>query len=139
MCVAAVSQLIIGDDFLSHFNLIVDLDNKKLLDSKTVRFLQERPSSFSPFSFTMRCSVSTPHEQRFQEYPSLTTALDWTQPVTHTMEPHILTHGQPAHASPRRLAPEKLEIARQEFEHMIEFGIGRLPFNFWSSALFMIH
>ena len=38
-----------------------------------------------------------------------------------------LTHtkGPPVHAYPRRLAPERLETAKQEFDQMLQLGIIR--------------
>ena len=38
----------------------------------------------------------------------------------------------------RRLAPERLEIARKEFQHMLELGIIRPSSSSWSSPLHLI-
>ena len=46
--------------------------------------------------------------------------------------------GQPVTARTRRLAPERLKIARQEFEHMLELGIIRPSSSSWSSPLHMV-
>lgn len=86
---ATVSHPIIEADLLPHFPLLVDLANNNLLDTKTGLFVQGRPSSFFLFLFTIRCVVPNPYELFLDEYPSLTTATDWTKPVTYTTDHHI--------------------------------------------------
>ena len=44
---------------------------------------------------------------------------------------HIYTTGLPVIARPRRLAPERLKIARQEFEYMLELSIIRPLSSSW--------
>ena len=50
---------------------------------------------------------------------------------------HIHTKGRPVHARPRRLPPNRLRIAHQEFEHMLEQEIIRPSNSQWSSPLHM--
>ena len=59
-------------------------------------------------------------------------------PVQHDVTHHIMTSGPPISARPRRLAPERLHIARQEFEHMLQLGIVRPSSSAWSSQLHMV-
>ena len=54
--------------------------------------------------------------------------------ITH----HIKTTGPPVLAHPRRLAPERLYAAKQEFEHMLQLGIVRPSSSAWSSPLHMV-
>ena len=54
------------------------------------------------------------------------------------MTHHIQTTGPPVSAKPRRLAPEKLAVARQEFEHVLEEGIIRPSSSQWSSPFHMV-
>ena len=58
--------------------------------------------------------------------------------VAHDVTHRITTTGQPVHAKPRRLPPERLRIARQEFEHMMQLGIIRPSSSNWSSPLHMV-
>jgi hypothetical protein len=51
---------------------------------------------------------------------------------------HIQTSGPPAAARTRRMAPERLKIARHEFEHMLELGTIRHSSSRWSSPLHMV-
>ena len=50
----------------------------------------------------------------------------------------IKTKGQPVHARTRRLPPDRLKIARQEFDHMLQLGIIRPSSSDWSSPLHMV-
>ncbi|PIK45967.1 hypothetical protein BSL78_17175 [Apostichopus japonicus] len=58
--------------------------------------------------------------------------------VKHNITHHILTKGPPTFARPRRLAPDRLRLAKNEFEHMLELGIIRPSESSWSSPLHMV-
>ena len=60
------------------------------------------------------------------------------QPVKHSVTHHIETTGAPVAARTRRLAPDRLKAARQEFEHMLQLGIIRPSSSSWSSPLHMV-
>ena len=59
-------------------------------------------------------------------------------PIKHDITHHIATTGPPVSAHPRRLPPEKLKIAHQEFEHMLQEGIIQPSCSSWSSPLHMV-
>lgn len=136
--VSSVSHAILGADFLAHYGLLVDMAKKQILDSTTGSKVSGVVSSIESFAFTLRHAVPEPYAALLDEFPSLTIAPDWTKPVCHNVEHHIITRGPPCHASPRRLAPEKLTIAKNEFEHMLEIGIARPSCSVWSSPLHMV-
>lgn len=58
--------------------------------------------------------------------------------VKHDVTHHIEITGPPVFACPRRLAPEYLRVARQEFEHMLQLGIVCPSSRAWSSPLHMV-
>ena len=60
------------------------------------------------------------------------------QPVKHSVTHHITTTGPPVSARFRRLPPERLKAARQEFEHMLQQGIIRPSSSNWASPLHMV-
>ena len=68
------------------------------------------------------------------EFPELVQPQRGEQPVKHDITHHIITTGPPIKARTRRLSPERLKIARQEFEHMLQQGI----IHSWSSPLHMV-
>lgn len=49
-----------------------------------------------------------------------------------------LTEGQPVLSKPRRLPPDKLEMAKQEFQYFLEQGICRPSSSPWASPLYMV-
>ena len=59
-------------------------------------------------------------------------------PIKHDVVHHIETSGAPVSARIRRLAPEHLRIAREEFDHMMELGIVRPSSSSWTSPLHMV-
>nr|CAK6928580.1 unnamed protein product [Fasciola hepatica] len=61
-----------------------------------------------------------------------------TDPVSHAVQHHIATKGQPVHFQPRRLNSDKLRFARLEFEHMMNLGIIRPSSSPWASPLHMV-
>ena len=67
--------------------------------------------------------------------PVLTTPTFAINAPKHGVEHHIVTDGPPVHAQARRLAPEKLSIAKDEFQILIELGIARRSKSPYSSPL----
>ena len=51
---------------------------------------------------------------------------------------HIETTGPAVHGRTRCLAPERLEIARKEFDHMLQLGIIRPSSSSWAAPLHMV-
>nr|VZI43255.1 unnamed protein product [Spirometra erinaceieuropaei] len=124
-------------DFLTHFDLAVGLRHHKLIDTTTTLFTVGITAS-EP-SVTIHLTVpSSPFADILKDYPSLTKFCQFTGEVQHTVKHHIITTGQPAYAHPRRLHPDKLRIARNEFKHMMNLGIIRPSSSPWASPLHML-
>ena len=70
--------------------------------------------------------VSKDHNNPFlnllSKYPTVTQVCSPDQPIKHDVTHHITTAGPPVSARPRRLAPDQLRIARQEFDHMLQLN-----------------
>ncbi|CAB0015814.1 unnamed protein product [Nesidiocoris tenuis] len=56
-------------------------------------------------------------------------------PIQPKVFHHIVTTGPPCFARPRRLAPDKLRVAKDEFEYMLQMGICRPSSSPWASPL----
>ncbi|XP_064485906.1 uncharacterized protein LOC135398431 [Ornithodoros turicata] len=137
--VASVGQPILGADFLQHFGLTVNVRNKLLLDTCKKLSVHVMNGNRPPCADTVTLSALTsPYASILRDFPSLTQPPDWTRPVAHDIVHHICTTGPPVFARPRRLAPEKLKIARTEFEHMLAIGVARPFSSDWSSPLHMV-
>ncbi|BHF73832.1 hypothetical protein SprV_0401691600 [Sparganum proliferum] len=134
---ADVKSPIIGADFLTHFSLAVDLKHRKLSDTTTTLFTVG--IAVSEPSVSIQLTVpSSPFADILKDYTSLTKPCQFTEEVQHTVKHHIIITGQPVYAIPRRLHPEKLRIARNEFEHMMNLGIIRPSSSPWASPLHMV-
>ena len=132
--IAAVPFPILGVDFLEHFGLTVDVQQRRLVDkhNSTIRGIMSTFSSISPivvepddrFSWFLDKLPKTGNNT----LPAVTT------PVTHT----IRTRGPPVFARARRLAPDKLKIAKAEFDELLRTGIVRPSNSSWASPLHMV-
>lgn len=125
--IADVLQPIIGADFLRHFALMVDVKRRLLHDIETrltvqgisAKGVQEAPS-------LPQVEPTSQWTDILNEFPDVFRPTSRDLPVKHTVTHHIETKGPPVFARPRRLAPDRLRIAKQEFEHMLELGYVRL-------------
>ena len=137
--VADVHKPIIGADFLRSHSLLVDLTNKKLirLDNLAVLkgIVKEVPTN-NVCNITRIPSASNGFARLLKDRPALTTptfSLDDTP--RHGVRHFIPTNGPPVHAQARRLSPEKLAIAREEFRTLQDLGIIRRSSSPYSSPL----
>ncbi|XP_066253847.1 uncharacterized protein [Euwallacea similis] len=92
--VAQTNHAIIGIDFLHYFNIILDLGSKRIIDS-TTNLTNNEITKFSSTPSSLKHSIS------------------------HT----ILTEGFPISSKPRRFSAEKLKLAKQEIQHLINLAI----------------
>lgn len=137
LTVADVSRPIIGADFLSHFGLMVDLKNGRLVDNVTslsVNCIFRIVDSITPKIF----SIENQYTQLIRQYPNIITAPNFSLPAKHSVKHHIITNGHLPHAKPRRLNLEKHKVAETEFRQMIESGICRISSSPVASPLHMV-
>ena len=73
-----------------------------------------------------------------KEFPSVVQPNNYQQPVKHSVTHHISTSGPPVHSRAQRLSPDKLRVARQEFDHMLQLGIIQPSSSSWASPLHMV-
>src|SRR5215469_9404904 len=139
--IADVSQAIIGADFLKHFDLLVDLRRKCLIDNST------KCTSTGLLSESLLGSISViDHTQSpnqfltslLQDFPDIFSPSSGHTLVKHNVLHHIETTGRPVFARARRLPPDKLIAAKREFDHMLQLGIIRPSKSEWSSPLHMV-
>ena len=137
--VADVKHPILGADFLGHFNLLVDVKHRCLVDTLTQLqvhgILTQEPS---PSPSVPLPDPSVNFTALLTEFPCLLRPPPPDQPVKHTVTHHIPTNGSPVASRPRRLPPEWLKIARQEFDRMLALGIIRPTSSCWASPLHMV-
>ena len=137
--VANVKHSILGADFLRHFSLLVDMRNHHLVDGLTQLSVQGVICSItSPSPAILPRQATSVYDKLLAEFPTITRPCIADTPTKHDVTHHISTTGPPTTARPRRLGPECLQIARQEFDHMLELGIIQPSASNWSSPLHMV-
>lgn len=136
--VAAVDKPIIGADFLSHYGLLVDCRNQRLLDSVTNLSAQGSLKSCQLFSIKA-VSGNSEYHQLLTQYPNLVKPSGIFRKAKHSTVHYIrTTPGPPVYSKPRRLAPDRLKIAKEEFESMLRDGTIRPSDSPWASALHLV-
>ncbi|GBN63691.1 hypothetical protein AVEN_180259-1 [Araneus ventricosus] len=136
--IADVSTPILGADFLHYFELVPDLRNKCLRDTKTKLQSVGHLKYADLHSVHISISKDTIYHKLLKEFPSITKLPNPNQPVKHTTVHHIVTKGPPVVAKPRRLAPDLLKIAKSEFQNMMYLGHLRPSKSNYASPLHMV-
>src|SRR5215469_13214645 len=139
--IADVSQAIIGADFLKHFDLLVDLRRKCLIDNSTKCTTTGSLSEFTLGSISVIDHTQSSNQflpSLLQDFPDIFSPSSGHTLVKHNVLHHIETTGRPVFARARRLPPDKLIAAKREFDHMLQLGIIRPSNSEWSSPLHMV-
>ena len=130
--VADVDKAILGMDFLSAHDFLVDPRRRRLFHRPSDTVLHAEPCKRStPLITSLR--QPTGYETLLQEFPALTSQQSAPSQVQHGVQHSIITTGPPCFARPRRLPPERLQAARKEFERMLADGIVRPSDSNWAS------
>ncbi|XP_045117657.1 uncharacterized protein LOC123508189 [Portunus trituberculatus] len=122
--VGEVSQAIIGADLLAHFNLLVDVKGRRLIDPLTSISSPAQPASCDSTHLTV---IQKDHQfaTLLRSFLTLTQPYSAELPIKHHVTHLIETTGPPVHAKARRLAPERYRQAKAEFESLMRQGIIR--------------
>lgn len=136
---AKVDTAILGNDFLAHFDLVVDVRERRIVD-KNIRFDMENRTEAED---TGGCEIAavverTKFEELLKEFGDLN---EFSEVLPESMAGvchHIKTHGPPVFAKARRLDEVKLKIAKAEFDDMLKKGVCRASKSTWSSPLHMV-
>lgn len=133
--IADVSRPIIGSDFLEHFDLLVDIRGRALVDKQT--FLRTKGNIIDvPSSTITTVGENSKFHQLIQSYKDI--MHEHPSSTKCTVSHHIETRGQAVSARARQLAPAKLQVAKDEFDRMIAQGICRPSKSSWSSPLHLV-
>ncbi|XP_024875525.1 uncharacterized protein LOC112456938 [Temnothorax curvispinosus] len=135
--VAAVSNAILGADCLKHYQLLVDLHKRRLIDTCTKLF------TAGEIRVVRENKISTVNREAnfaniLLEFPEITGVSQLIPFGTRDVEHHILTSGLPVTERPRRLPPDKLAAAKAEFKRFVELGICRPSSSPWSSPIHLV-
>ena len=132
--VADVTQPIIGGDFLRSHSLLVDLARERVIRSDNYKVITGTASPrTSPKIASL--SVKDSFASLLHSRPALTTPTFSNPSPKHGVLHRIPTTGFPVHSQARRLSPEKLGVAKEEFETLEKLGIVRRSNSPYSSPL----
>ncbi|GFT39822.1 hypothetical protein TNCV_4869711 [Trichonephila clavipes] len=135
--VGNVSTPIIGADFLYNFRLVPDISKQALLDSETNIKCHCILGNSRIHSIKTVSGDSVYHEL-LRKFPDITKPPRPDQEIKHSVVHYIETTSRPVTAKARRLAPDRLRIAKAEFENMITLGHMRLSKSNYASPLHMV-
>ena len=137
--IADIQSPILGADFLRNYCLLVDMRRHRLSDTLTQLNVQGIVSQVSSPSPTfLGTKIQSEYDAILADFPAVTRPCNSEQPIKHNVTHHITTTGPPVTARTRRLPPERLAIARSEFDHMLQLGIVRPSSSNWASPLHMV-
>ena len=155
---ADVANPILGMDFFTKFNLLISPPSHKVLFLSNLDDVLQNTPQGSPLS---AIKVSPPQgppllasqpaaqqvdstplptqvEQLLLEFPGLLNKGNGTPHPKHGVEHVIETTGRPVFAKARRLDPDKLRTAKDEFRKLELAGIIRRSDSPWASPLHMV-
>ncbi|CAH8453126.1 unnamed protein product [Heterobilharzia americana] len=130
---------IIGIDLLNHYDLLVDARRRRLIDNNT-KLSIGGTTYVGPSLAIVRTKQSddASYQAVLEKYPELQQPKHTLPCITSNVMHHVTTTGPPVASKARRLAPDKLQTAKNEFDHMLELGIIRPSNSPWASPLHMV-
>lgn len=129
-----MNKPIIGADFISHYGLLVDCRNGRLLDSVT--FLSStRMLKKCNTSSVKAISSKSKYHQLLKKILDVAKRSGFQRELKHCILHYIrTTPGPPAFCRPHHLAPDRLKIAKEQFENMVRDGTAQPSDSPWPSA-----
>ena len=134
---AGVTQPLLGADFLCSNTLMVDVKGQRLVDPTTHTSLPLFVTNASAHGIH-NVAQDSDFSALLKEFPDILTPTFSNPTAKHGVVHYISTEGPPIHSRARRLPPEKLTIARNEFRTMEEMGIIWRSTSQWASPLHMV-
>ena len=132
-----MAKPIIAANFLKHFGLLVDIQDSQLIDKTTKLTCGGRVFESGAHNIKV-ISGDSGYHLLLAEFPDITRPDGRAPEVRHNTENFIeTTPGPPAVGRPRRLAPDKLKIARNEFQTMVRLATAQASCSSWAAPLHM--
>ena len=133
--VANVRSRILGADFLAENYLAPNHRDGSLLDLATFETL---PASFSnafssPINFVDQ--ANNKFYKLLDSFPSIITPAFTVKQPSHGVKHHIPTTCPPIQSRVRKLAPDKLQVAKAEIDKLCELGVCSRGKSEWASPL----
>ena len=135
--IADVRQAILGADFLAHAYLAPNHRDGTLIDLRDYSVLKANfETEAEPIRINHVSQANDPLYQMLdQKYPNLSNPTFRVKEVDHGVLHYIPTEGPPVQSRARKLAPEKLAVAKAELDKLVELGVCERGKSDWSSPL----
>ena len=137
--IADVRQPILGADFLNRFYLAPNHRDRCLIDLNDWSEIPvgERCNSHPNrvTNINLVDQKANPFYQLLDGYPTLSTPSFTPKNVSHGVQHHIPTNCHPIQSKARKLNPEKLDIAKKEFQKLVDLGVCYRGKSEWASPL----
>lgn len=139
LVIADIATPILGADFLTHYGILVDIQNRRVIDNITSLSM----SGFADKGPSLKLTPlegKTEYERILARFPNLFTSNTQggknfeSRTVTHCIE----TTGPPVFSRPRRLNPEKLQVLKSEFRGLMEQGVIQPSKSPWASPIHFV-
>jgi len=116
-----------------YYGLLIDCRNNRLLD--VVTSLSTPGLTAPPSVPSVKVNAgNTPRNSILEEFPEFTIPTGIHREVRHNTTHHIrTTPGPPVACRPRRLAPDRVDVAKAEFDDMLRDSTARRAEDPWSS------
>ena len=138
--VADITEAIIGCDFLSHYDLLIDVSNQTIIDRVTT--IQKRgttTNSGPAISIVARPTSHSIVQHLSQKYPRVFAPTNKDPSQTPASSKHFIeTTGPPVSCRPRRLNGDKYKAAKDHFNDLVTRGICRRSSSNWSSPIHLV-
>ena len=142
MIVADTTHALLGLDFLSHHNLIIDCGKQKVIDNTTNFSVNVCKINYETLPVNVDFPENLPPkiQELLRSLPALTLPHQKPGNTAKAKVVHRIDTGDktPVHAKARQLSEEKLAIAKQEFNNLLDMGIVRRSESPWSSPLHLV-
>lgn len=136
--IADVKHAILGADFFATYGILIDMQRRRLIDRSTLCSIAALTKTVSSVSPRLTVVVNNEYNDILKEFPSVTAPPDYHAKVSHSVVHHIETRGQLPSCTPRRLAPDRHNTAKAEFDEMTRLGICRPSSSSCASPLHMV-
>ncbi|GFW68388.1 transposon Ty3-I Gag-Pol polyprotein [Trichonephila clavipes] len=119
--------------------LLIDLHSRKLIDGVTNLSIKGEVATIQENNDLSTVNRASKYFNLLNLYHDLTKPNLVNRVVKHGVKHHILTTGQPVYSKARQLAPDKLKLAKQEFQFMLDNDIIRPSKSQWASPLHLVN
>lgn len=135
--IADVTKAILGADFLNHYNLLVDLKNRRLIDN-TTNLAVNAPVCNCTTPTIRSIDSQNPFSDILTDYPGTTRLTSMVLSPKNNVEHVIETSGPPIYSRARPLPPHRYILAKKEFETMMQQGLCEPSKSPWASPLHIV-